>query len=510
MPNETTEYNINLEYCIPEFFIGCDYGDMIDNFILYGDNGSVISDIATGCSDNFYRDRTDLTVDLHQGYSYIAKVVSATNFNHSAIWIDFNDDGVFDPSEKVAGQILDHSNDVEISIAEDATIGSHRMRVMVGWDGNPNDLADLDPCNTGENSTMYGEVHDYTVDIFETLPCGGTPNSGQIDSESSFSICEGTPLILRTIGATQAIGITYQWQHIKPENDNIWTNIEGANRLTLKLNDGISELTEFRLVTTCEISGMTDISNKVTITIKPESECYCIPTYSYTCSSMDQINSVFLEGESVTLHNESDCSIENYGDFTDLNAPDLLQGSSYTLSVSTEYIGPLVENVRVWIDYDKNGVFDDSEEIANTNGNGMGEQGVVHFDFTIPQSVEPSEYRMRIKLVHEGDSNISPCANEEFGETEDYTVEILENLNIEEYPFNRFAFYPNPTKELLNIKSNNIIQNIKLFDILGKEHLNRTANSTSYQINTSELQPGVYFMKVTIHQKEKTYKFIKK
>lgn len=153
-------------YCIPSFTLDCILGDMIDDFVLIGEDDTSIENMATGCSEDGYDDRTDESVYLYQGEEYTATVTTqADQGDNVAIWIDFNDDGVFDESEMVGAGYLDVSTDVSISIPEDAGIGDHRMRVMVAFDADPNNPEEFDPCNLAEAD--FGETHDYTVEIGE-------------------------------------------------------------------------------------------------------------------------------------------------------------------------------------------------------------------------------------------------------------------------------------------------------------------------------------------------------
>ncbi len=158
----------------------------------------------------------------------------------------------------------------------------------------------------------------------------------------------------------------------------------------------------------------------------PESQAqtYCIPIYDYGCSYGDDISNVTLEGESVILNNSTTaCSASAYQDYTSLAHPDLAPGNTYTISISTGYSSPSFEDVRAWIDYNNNGIFEATETIANTNGNGM-DQGTVSYDFTVPAGTPAGDYRLRVRLVYSS-SSIDPCTSEFYGETEDYTVSVI-------------------------------------------------------------------------------------
>src|SRR5690606_30938094 len=117
----------------------------------------------------------------------------------------------------------------------------------------------------------------------------------------------------------------------------------------------------------------------------------------------------FLAGETVSLNNSGLCSANGYGDYTNLNHPDLIQGQSYSISVSTGYAIPDFCNVRIWIDYNNDGTFSNSEEIASTNGNGLSVSGTSTFTFTVPFSATAGLHRMRARLVYAGSTSIDPC-----------------------------------------------------------------------------------------------------
>ena len=75
---------------------------------------------------------------------------------------------------------------------------------------------------------------------------------------------------------------------------------------------------------------------------------------------------------------------------------------------------------------------------------------------------------------------------------------------------NTISIYPNPTKGLVNIVSNNYeIKNISIFDISGKEIVtNDDVNSNNFTINMSNLSSGIYFVKITSSTDEQIVKRI--
>jgi len=82
-------------------------------------------------------------------------------------------------------------------------------------------------------------------------------------------------------------------------------------------------------------------------------------------------------------------------------------------------------------------------------------------------------------------------------------------LSINENAFNSFKLYPNPTKSILNFETNETIDAIIIYNILGERISTNNIDFENKKIDVSQLNSGAYFMKVSIKGKTATYKFIK-
>lgn len=72
---------------------------------------------------------------------------------------------------------------------------------------------------------------------------------------------------------------------------------------------------------------------------------------------------------------------------------------------------------------------------------------------------------------------------------------------------NRLQIFPNPTKNVIQIKNNSEIEKITIFDYLGKEIFTQTQNNN--EINVENLSKGNYLIEI-LSENEKIYKkFIK-
>ncbi|OIP50126.1 MAG: hypothetical protein AUK33_08210 [Flavobacteriaceae bacterium CG2_30_34_30] len=72
------------------------------------------------------------------------------------------------------------------------------------------------------------------------------------------------------------------------------------------------------------------------------------------------------------------------------------------------------------------------------------------------------------------------------------------------------SIYPNPASDKLNIKAKTQISNVEILNLLGQAMGSYKVNSNDAQIDIASLSAGTYFVRVTIDNASKVYKFIKK
>jgi hypothetical protein len=151
-----------------------------------------------------------------------------------------------------------------------------------------------------------------------------------------------------------------------------------------------------------------------------------------------------------TLNNTSSCattggvgSIQGgFANYTStVAAPNLAAGSTTPFSVNTSTCGGPYDGVLgMWIDFNDDGDFTDvGEEVHMTAPFLYGTTVFRTGDITIPLNVAPGLKRMRVILNETTFSPISPCAAYGYGETEDYTVNILPAPTPTTYVWNQTA-----------------------------------------------------------------------
>ena len=210
------------------------------------------------------------------------------------------------------------------------------------------------------------------------------------------------------------------------------------------------------------------------------------------------------------IDNSSAC--EGYGDFTSLST-NLEQGNDYELTVTTGYGD---QYIKVWIDYNDDLDFTEEEVVINNYIIAPGVAGGVYTEtisFTIPEDAVLGQHIMRAKANWAGDVPVDACIETTYGETEDYSVVIVESsLGIIENTFpENPIIYPNPTNGNVSIdlrkNYNNVI--IQLNDILGRKIIEQLYNQGRvFNLNIKE-SPGVYFLTIFTENKRVVFRLVK-
>jgi len=169
------------------------------------------------------------------------------------------------------------------------------------------------------------------------------------------------------------------------------------------------------------------------------------------------------------INNPSGC--EGYGDFMDLST-DLEQGSNNQMTVTTGYGD---QHVKVWIDYNDDLDFTSDEVVIDNYVIAPGQAAGSYtetIDFVIPENATLGEHILRAKTNWSGDVPADACDETQYGETEDYMVNIIESsLGLIENNFEyKPLVYPNPTVGNLSIDLGIIYNNVSitLTDINGR------------------------------------------
>lgn len=149
-------------------------------------------------------------------------------------------------------------------------------------------------------------------------------------------------------------------------------------------------------------------------------EVAIVTLINYCTSNSNVFNEEWIGNVQLnTIDNNSDNLA--YSDFTSVSTL-LSKGTQYTISITPVWPSTVWnEGYSVWIDYNKDGDFEDTDEQVWTQG--ATKNTPVMGSFTIPASSISGETRMRVSMKY----NAIPasCENFTYGEVEDYTVNLV-------------------------------------------------------------------------------------
>lgn len=114
-----------------------------------------------------------------------------------------------------------------------------------------------------------------------------------------------------------------------------------------------------------------------------------------------------------------------YGDYTTYNTG-LTVDSTYSLSITDHETYDSID-LNVWIDYTRDGDFDDTGEEVVSDINGGG--GTRTFSITVPSTADQGKTRMRIRAKYYWENDGEPCNGWYNGEVEDYSITIYPAIN---------------------------------------------------------------------------------
>jgi hypothetical protein len=370
-----------------------------------------------------YTDYTSLSTSLASGTSHPISLTtgfSYITFNENwRVWIDFNKNGTFEATEKVyEGQLTAPANGTATAVTNGSLVipagaatGATRMRVSMKRG------AYSDPCE----AVPFGEVEDYTVNI--TAGTGGNPcainasvagitcnnngtNSNAADDTYSFSV--NVTGANTSTGWTATInGTTVTGTYGTPKSVGPFP-ISGGNQ-TFTVRDNTTATCTSTATATAPAPCSTGGGNPVP---------YCASTSAFPWH--EWIANVKVG----TINNASGKSA--YSDFTSQNTTLTIGAASpIVLTTGFSYI-TANQNWKIWIDYNKNGVFEEPSELAfqgvlTAPANGT-PTAVVNGNITVPAGTAAGVTRMRVSMKNGGAP--TPCETLPFGEVEDYTVTI--------------------------------------------------------------------------------------
>ncbi|MCB0756188.1 MAG: T9SS type A sorting domain-containing protein, partial [Flavobacteriales bacterium] len=292
-----------------------------------------------------------------------------------------------------------------------------------------------------------------------------------------------------------------QWRELgTPSWNTVSPSILG---ITYVLSD-LEPCTDYqiRVASNCA-GGTTDYTPSATMRTFGCGACTDLVYCSSSGNTVDEWIDDIAVGD---LDNLTGASSNGYEDYTDMSV-DLHRGQNYPISLTPDYDGTsFTEHFRIWIDLDQNGSFNASELLFDDQD---GTTTTINDSIMIPLTAELGSTRMRISMAYGsnfgGDYPQTSCDEGQYGEVEDYCVNILEevedttvvNLGIlEQSGLFGMDVYPVPSSELITVEldASTVYVMLQILDLSGKMVFETTSNSNRTQLNVSGLSSGVYLL----------------
>lgn len=353
-----------------------------------------------------YKDYTNQIATIAQGKTYPIELTPGFSWLHYeevfSVWIDWNQDQDFDDAGEAVytGNFSSTAHNTTpdpilgaIIVPDNALLGSTRMRITLQRDEGTLPCGEFD----------FGEVEDYGIKIIEAdestngidLTCSSTITVNALDGEN---------------------GSLVQWD--LPEtttncSDGIKSIIQSIGSPSGSFFPMGSSIIEYTVEDNC---GNIDNCQFEIRVIRPNE--YCLsqgiqPWEEYIAH--------------VQLNTIDHASFKNsYADFSTIST-ELKRGEDYEISLTPGFSFFQYDEIfQVWIDYDGNNSFDEDELVFTgvyPAQAALSTPPTLTGIFSIPSNIRPISTRMRITMQR--DSGVGPCAVFDFGEVEDYGIEIV-------------------------------------------------------------------------------------
>jgi len=280
------------------------------------------------------------------------------------------------------------------------------------------------------------------------------------------------------------------------------TNLSSSGSFTLTINN-LTTQGDYNFTVTGTSSS---ISKNISVNL---------PFYNGICSSVANIDydTSTTRVQFNTINNIT-AKPSGYSDYTSISTS-VNRASAYNLTVNVNTDGDYSTNSNVWIDWNQNCSFNDPGEeydLGTATNVPNGATSNSPLSILVPDNAVLGNTIMRVSTKY--DVAASPCENGFDGEVEDYSINVLTSLAVEEFGFENFKVFPNPNKGAFTIQLNGSLKRqitIAVYDISGRNIFNKSFQNVgdfNQEIQLSHVQSGIYILNVNDGLRKTTRKLI--
>jgi hypothetical protein len=276
-----------------------------------------------------------------------------------------------------------------------------------------------------------------------------------------------------------------------------WSITAGSELASVNANGVVTAIGNGTVTVQATSAADNTILNTISILIinqNPVSAApYCDVTAEWDVEPITLVQFAGIDNATTATVNGSPA----YESFINLNG-NVQKENTYTLTVKGNTVGLYEHDIRVFIDWNQDTVFDmDTEYYTTIIENTDGTDGVTAtLDITVPTTALAGTTRMRITkdlwTAYEP-GEFDGCTDAYYGQTEDYSLTVTDApLGLDDVQQSQFTLYPNPTSDVVTVQAVKEISTITVYNNTGQ----LVAQSNSNQLSLLKAASGIYILKV--------------
>jgi len=230
------------------------------------------------------------------------------------------------------------------------------------------------------------------------------------------------------------------------------------------------------------------------------------PCGGYCLAGAGECDEFIAQFQFQTINNTTDCTT-GYGDYTDMVAG-VMQGQSLPVSVVN---GPPFydgDQCTVWVDWDQNESFLEANEAYTLTSIG---DSLFTGTIDVPLDAAVGSTRLRVRMMYTGTPE--PCGSSQYGEVEDYTVDVMLFNGVAERIASDIRLFPNPGTGIFTLRALNTsgLSTIEVFDVTGRTVYNQMSQlnkGADHVMDLTGLNAGNYNVRVTANGVRTTQRLV--
>lgn len=357
------------------------------------------------------------------------------------------------------------------------------------------------------------------VGVFQLTPAGpddigvssiDSPNSGLLTNAESVIVT------ISNLGSNDITNppVQYTVDGGTPVVENYSGTISAgtSESYTFTATADLSAAATYTIVSRTNLTGDTNPGNDESTKMVTSGILYCAPAALLGCNidgiKMFVLGTISADDGGDTCNTEPASSPQGYADrtalSTDLN--NVAGSNEYTLQAQQNWPGGVgVEGFSVWVDFDDSGTFEVSERLIS--GEIFATAGALEdFTLTIPVNSALGPHRLRAKAIDTsaGGNILDPCSDFDYGEVQDYTVNITGIVGLEDLAISQAELIVlslnNNQFDISLVTSFDDIASISIYNMLGQKlafnNLEKQGDRYNYQLDMSYATAGIYLVKI--------------